>query len=373
MSVQRRLVLVPALMLVASILGACGATGSDKGEAMSGDAQKACVKQAIQLRDAKREEPELTALAPFDMKPNKGKSVWVIGAARVPFVQRMADGAEAAGKASGINVKIVYGDGSTNTAQAAVRQATAQGADGIALIFVDPTTIQAAVDDAKKAGITVTDVINRSVGDPMPSGVTGQLVLDMKDEMAAMAGWVMADSKCSANTLMYAPSALPITAAASTFFDEAYKRLCPSCEFELKDLDYGNFSRTLTAEVQTDIRRKPDLGYIFSIVGSTVPNVDAGLRGKKVRVLTHDGLADNLEAMRKKTTHVIADFAFAPSESIGWQIVDQQARLLVGAEGASEIIVPSRLVDKTNVGASDDGIWPGYTDYQRTYTTSWGL
>lgn len=373
MSVQRRLVLVPALMLVISMLGACGAAESGRSEGVSGDAQKACVGQAVKLRDAKREEPQLTSLAPFDMKPNRGKSVWVIGAARVPFVQRMADGAEAAGRASGIDVKIVYGDGSTNTAQAAVRQATAQGADGIALIFVDPTTIQAAVDDAKKAGITVTDVINRSVGDPMPSGVSGQLVLDMKDEMNAMAGWVMADSKCSANTLMYAPSALPITAAASKFFDQAYERLCSSCGFELKDLDYGNFSRTLTAEVQTDIRRNPDLDYIFSIVGSSVPNVDAGLRGKSVRVLTHDGLADNLEAMRKKSTHVVADFAFAPSESIGWQIVDQQARLLAGVEGAAEIIVPSRLVDKTNLGASDNDIWPGYSDYQRTYTTSWGM
>ena len=44
------------------------------------------------------------------------------------------------------------------------------------------------------------------------------------------------------------------------------------------------------------------MDYIVAIVGSSVPNVDAGLRDSEITVLAHDGLADNLEALRKGTT-----------------------------------------------------------------------
>ena len=115
----------------------------------------------------------------------------------MPFLQRISDGAEAAAEAAGMNAKVVYGDGSTNSAQAAVRQAIAQKADGIVLVVIDPTTIQKSIDEAKAAGIVVTDVINRSVGDPLPSGVTGQMVVDLPAEMDAMAGWILADSECN--------------------------------------------------------------------------------------------------------------------------------------------------------------------------------
>lgn len=368
---MKRCTSLAACAVALAALTACGAAESSRGGDLSDGALKECVTAANELKTSMRDEAPFQAPKPFDMQPNRGKSLWVVNAARVPFLQSISDGAESAGNAAGMSVNVVYGDGTTNSAQAAVRQAIAQGADGIALVVIDPTTIQSAVDDAKGAGIVVTDVINRSVGDSPPPGVAGQMVLDLPSEMDAMAGWIMADSNCSASTLMYAPSALPITATAAALLQRRYEALCPSCPFELKDLDYGNYAQTLTAEVQTDLRRKPDLNYIFAIIGSSVPNVDAGVRGRDVRILAHDGLPENLEALRTGATNEVADFAFPPNESIGWQIVDQQARLLLGQSEAFEVVVPSRLVDRDNVGTSDSDVWPGYADYEDAYTQGW--
>ncbi|WP_326837574.1 substrate-binding domain-containing protein [Amycolatopsis rhabdoformis] len=369
---SRRGSMALAVLLLGGTLAACGAGEPKASAGLSGNALDMCVAKATELKKSKLAEPPLKVLAPFDMAKNKGKSIWIINAARVPLLQRVSDGAQAAATAAGLSVKVVYGDGSTNTAQAAMQQAIAQGANGIALVAVDPTTIQDSVNQAAKAGIVVTDVGNRSVGDPLRPGVAGQLGYDVPAEMAAMAGWIMADSKCSADTLMYSPSALSITSAGAKAFQAQYQALCPSCAFELKDLDYGNFASTLTAEVQTDLRRNPNLDYIFAIIGSSVPEVDAGLRGNDhVRVLTHDGLDDNLEALRKGTTHVVANFAFAPNEAIGWQVIDQQGRLLLGEKDALDLTIPTRMVDATDIGATNDDIWPSFTGAQKTYTAAW--
>ncbi|MFI5611643.1 sugar ABC transporter substrate-binding protein [Amycolatopsis sp. NPDC051903] len=361
-----------AVVLIGGTLAACGAGEPKASAGLSGNALEACVAKAAELKKSKLAEPPLKVLAPFEMSKNKGKSIWIINAARVPLLQRVSDGAQAAASAAGMSVKIVYGDGSTNSAQAAMQQAIAQGADGIALVAVDPGTIQASVDQASKAGIVVTDVGNRSVQDSLRPGVAGQLGYDVPAEMAAMAGWIMVDSKCSANTLMYSPSALSITSAGAKAFQAEYRELCPDCAFELKDLDYGNFASTLTAEVQTDLRRNPDLDYIFAIIGSSVPEVDAGLRGNDhVRVLTHDGLDDNLDGLRKGNTHVVADFAFAPNEAIGWQVIDQQGRLMLGEKDAVTLTIPTRMVDASDIGATNGDIWPSFTRAQQAYTAAW--
>lgn len=362
-----------SLMLLGGLTTSCGLGESGGGEQLSAASAEQCVSQAEGLRDTKRAESVLNVLGRFDMVANRGKSLWVINAARVPLLQRISDGAEVAAAKAGLQLTTVFGDGSTNSAQAAVRQAIAQNADGIALIAVDPTTIQSAVDDAVAAGIIVTDVGNQSTGEPLGPGIAGQIGYNVPAEMDAMVGWIMADSKCTANAIMYSPTSLPITVSAAEALQERYETLCPTCVFELKDLDYGNFAQTLTAEVQTDVRRKPDLTYIIAIIGSSVPNVDAGLSGDSVTVLTHDGLEDNLQALRSGDTHVAADFAFAPNESIGWQVVDQLGRLMVGAQGATDIVLPTRLVDTGNVGATEKDVWPSYANYQATYSQAWGL
>ncbi|WP_326837573.1 substrate-binding domain-containing protein [Amycolatopsis rhabdoformis] len=371
---RKRTIVATGLITItaAATLAGCGAGEHDSAATMTDQARAQCVTSAGRLRDSMLKEPALKMLGAFDITKAEGKSLWIVNAARVPFLQGISDGAAAAAKAAGMQVKVVYGDGSTNSAQAAIQQAIAQGADGIALVVVDPTTVQHAVDQAEAAGIVVSDVLNRSTGDPMPHGVSGQMVLNLPAEMDAMAGWILADSKCSANTLMYAPSALPITAAAAKLLGQRYTQLCPSCRFELKDLDYGNFASTLTAEVQTDVRRIPGLDHVIAIVGSSVPNVDAGLQGNAgIRVVAHDGLADNLQSMRENRTHEAADFAFAPTGSIGWQLVDQQARLMVEQSGAAEVIIPSRLVDKGNLGANESDVWPGYAHFEQAYTDEW--
>lgn len=360
--------LAPALLLFA----ACGSSSSES-DGPDAKAQDDCVAEATELRDIKMEPVGLPELPSFDMSANQGKTVWVINAARVAFLQKISDGAEAAASAAGMNTKVVYGDGTTASAQAAVEQAIAQKADGIVLIVVDPTSIARAVASAESAGIVVTDMINRSEGEPLPDGVAGTMAVDLKTEMGAAAGWALADSECDSNLLMYSPSALPITAAAATEFESVYTDVCDWCELEIKDLDYGNFASTLTSEVQTDIRRNPDLTHIFAIVGSSVPYVDAGLKGASsdVGVLAHDGIDENLEAIRSGDSSLVADFAFAPSEAIGWQAIDQQGRLMTGDEGAAEVIIPSRLVDASNIGDVEADVWPGFKSYEDAYTGAW--
>ncbi|MFI5611644.1 substrate-binding domain-containing protein [Amycolatopsis sp. NPDC051903] len=141
-SLRRRTAPGFVAITVALGLAGCGAGERDSAVTMSDQARTSCVSNAGRLRDSMLKEPKLKMLGPFGMSSAAGKSLWIINAARVPFLQGISDGAAAAAKAAGMEVKVVYGDGTTNSAQAAVQQAIAQGADGIALVVVDPTTIR---------------------------------------------------------------------------------------------------------------------------------------------------------------------------------------------------------------------------------------
>jgi ribose transport system substrate-binding protein len=366
-------VVAPALVLPILLLAAsCGSKSDSTNSASAADVAQ-CIAKAEALRDAKRAPAELKIPGPLDMSANEGKTVWIINAARVPFLQRISDGAEAAAKAAGMKTKVLYGDGSTASAQSAVEQAIAQKADGIVLVVVDPKTIERAVAKAHSAGIVVTDMINRSKGQSLPDGLAGDLAVDVPGDVGATVGWVLADARCEANMLMYSPSSLPITVDAAEETERVFKELCPWCEIEVKDLDYGNFASTLTGEVQTDIRRNPDLTHIYAVVGSSVPNVDAGLRAAAgdVKIVAHDGLDFNLDALREGSGRLALDISFSPNEAIGWQAIDQQGRLMSGDESAKEVVIPSRLLDESNVGKSEADAWPAFDSFESEYESAW--
>ncbi|WP_158605553.1 sugar ABC transporter substrate-binding protein [Amycolatopsis panacis] len=357
---------MPALFLTA-----CG--GSNGGSDASASDTTACVAKATEQKKTKTDPVQPHLRGALDLSKVKGKNIWIVNAARVPFLQQISDGAAAAAKAAGMTTKAVYGDGTTASAQSAVEQAIAQKADGIILVVVDPATIERAVKNAHDAGIVVTDAINRNVGAALPAGISGTASVDLTGDLKALTGWIMKDSGCKADTLMYSPSSLPITVESAKLFEKEYKALCPACKFEVKDLDYGKFASTLTSEVQTDVRRNPSLTHIFSIVGSTVPYVQAGLRssGSHVHLATSDGLADNIEALRKKAGNLYSDFAFPPTPSLGWQLIDQQARLLQGDSSAKDIVLPQRLLDRDNVGQTEVEAWPAYADFESAYQKAW--
>jgi ribose transport system substrate-binding protein len=360
--------------LVALLATACGgSSATTSSAATAGPGSKECVDQAQALVAAARVEADLQIGAPFDMAKNKGKTLWVINAARTPFLQQISDGAKAAGDAAGLKVQLIYGDGTAAASQAAIQQAVAQKAAAIALVVIDPATVKPGIAAAKQAGIPVIDVLNRTSGAPVPEGLAGQSVAQLQRSGEALAGWMLADSGCDANVLIYRASALPIHVTMAETAEAKLTELCPKCEVTVKELDLGKFSNTLTAEVQTEVRRKPNTNYVFPVLDAAVPFVDAGLRGlsDEIKVVSHDGVAQNLSAMRKGSSRQLADMSFAPAAALGWSVTDQMARILVG-EDAKELVLPTRLVDKTNIGADDAGLFPAYADFEGAYKKSWG-
>ena len=93
---------------------------------------------------------------PSGPKPTPGKKVWIISFQQdIPSSATATAGAVAAAKAMGWKPTVLDGKGSADTILGGIRQAIAAKANVIALVFIDCPTVQAGLQEAHNAGITL--------------------------------------------------------------------------------------------------------------------------------------------------------------------------------------------------------------------------
>lgn len=381
-----------ALAVVAIVVTACGPAVSAPSPAASAaptnaassaptsettaNAQQACADEAKKLvEEARVPLPVMAPPSAIEMGKLKGKSVWLIAAGQTEYVQTVGDGFVAAGTAAGIDARFVQADWQLNQMQRLVEQATAAQAAGIVLFNITPESVSGPLAQAVNEGITIVDFNNGDPTEPVQAGlfahVAQQFTLDGKKK----ADWMLADSGCD---LHLATFSVPVLAVVVRMIDGAtaeVKRLCPDCKVTPTEFDVSNFATSLGPLAQTVTLRDPTINYIDAaadaFAGVMAPVLQQA--GSNVKIVGHDGNPSTLETIAAGNTLLAATVAGPPADFIGWALLDQLGRGMLGLAPA-DWSLPGRIIDSTNVGAGTPAeIHPGWDNYQAKFLAAWGL
>jgi ABC-type sugar transport system substrate-binding protein len=375
----RSAVLAAAIIPLASLSGCGSSANSAAGPSKSSAAAATttnCVTQATQ-RAAQALGP-LTFQGPpgaVNMKTNAGKSIWLIGAAQDEFTQTVNDGFQAAARAAGMTPHYVEANGNVTQMASLVQQAVSQHARGIVLFNIPPQAVSGPLATAHAAGITVIDFNNGNPTDPLEPGIFAHVADNLTAQGAAMADWMLMDSRCQLHLATFKLPTYPLDADLIANTIAEVKRLCSNCTVSDQNFDLATFATTLGPQAVTLVRRDPSINYIDPGFDAFAGLISPALQqiGSHVKLVGHDGSASNLKAMAAHSTLQVMTDASAPELYTGWVLVDELGRGMSG-DPVRDWALPARLVDTSNIGAgSVASIFPNYQDYQSAFRAAWGV
>jgi ribose transport system substrate-binding protein len=362
-------------VVAVAALSACGSSGS--GGKSAGDTS-ACVADAKKVVDAGRAEATpFMPTEPVDAAKVKGKTVWLIQNSLTPLVASVTDAMKAAGADVGVSVKAVSGNGSIPTIVSAVAQAVAQKADGIVLFAIPKTAVAPQLADAKAAGIPVVDTYNSNVGQDLSSdGIFGQVSADYTEGGREVASWMMEDSKCDLTTAIMGNAVLAPHKAQRDAALATFKAGCSdSCTGKYLTLDLPKLATAAGPQAQQELRRTPDMKYIYSLLDGAVtfiaPAVEQSGR-TDVKVASMGGDAASFERIRSKKSIQKAVVAIAPQGYQGYAFMDQIMRGMTGGKPVDWKLT-TRFVDASNVGSSDAEIFSQFEGVEKKFDALWGV
>lgn len=320
--------------------------------------------------------------------PVTGKKIWVITLASAsPSVANVAQGVTDAGNLLGWTTTVFDGAGSPTTWNDGIRQAIAAQADAIVLDIVECQPVQAALEQAKEAGLKIYGVVGNDCDIPEVGGTAmfdGAIFKGIPGGPAAMteatatarAAWVTKVGGESAEIIeMTEPDYMGVT-IASKAFHAALAEICAGCKvnevpFNLTDL-YGPELRAKTEagllkNAGADVITFP---YDTALLLGGAAAVGGSSSAGTIKVLGGECLAPNVELIRSGAGQ---DACVAlPYPWMGWAAVDALNRIFQG-EAEVDSGIGTQLIDKDHNLPAEGVTYDGVGDYQTNYKKIWGV
>jgi ribose transport system substrate-binding protein len=320
-------------------------------------------------------------------KAVKNKKVWVISCGQqVASCVAGADGAVAAAKEMGWDVKLY--DGKFNPAKFAegVSQAIADKADGILADAVDCPAAQAQWRQAKKAGIKLVGFYSFDCDDP---NVGGQPVFDAKVKIQGTENYGRVIQDWGRQHAQYITAKLGDKARVITFKQDellVVKYIRLGIEQGIKDTPGAKIVEQvpvtgtdvgpkLQQKTQSAITKHPEANAVAAMYdGLVLAGVGAGVkasgRAKDLLVMGGEGFKPNMDIVRAGGSEQDAGNGF-PSEWTGWAAIDTMNRVFADKPIAESGIGyrvwdPEHNMPKS--GAYDPGV-----DFKSAYRKIWGV
>lgn len=269
------------------------------------------------------------------------------------------------------------GKGDVDTWNTGVASAVAQGADAIMLNGMEPALVSGPLAEAERAGIATVYSEHLSDED-RKLGVDASVPQNYYDEGAALADYVMADSKCNAKVIMVTAGEYKSLRTLKEGYDAELAN-CKQCEtVEVINMKVTDIANKLSSAVSVAVQRHPDVKYIVLGYDEAVTFIDSGLRevGRDdVQIIGRNGNIENLKQIVAGETFQTVDLTTPPPEAVGWASIDQLGRLLAGVE-PSKAVLPLQLFTKDNL--PDDptdtaALFPKYVGFEQEYLKLWGV
>lgn len=393
----RRLAAAAAVLVVAGGVGACGSDDGDKAAAApsgaAGLTDEAKLSEAREIVDKWRNQQEFVAPGPALEVGSQmqGKTVyWIGNANQVPIVRRTIEGGTEALKELG--AKVIVGDakGQPSVLLTEIDKAISRDVDAIVTTSFSPDSISASLKAAEQAGIPV---ILSFAGDPaLPTDEqkqTGIAALptycySCGGEIAAAAAVVHA-ADAGLDTIeaasFQAPES-PNSVLGAEGFVKELERLCPdNCTAKLEDAPVAKWGPELTSQIESLLRRSPDLNYMYAsfdnILDWAIPGIANMSATDRVHAIGFNGSDIPMQNLKDGGGPVIGEI-WNPAHWTGWSVTDAIVRAVLGEEPSDVAVTQDRLFmdeDASQLDVKEDSqaSWYGALDFRAEYRKLWGL
>jgi ribose transport system substrate-binding protein len=383
-----------ALVAVVIAIGACGSDSSDSsstattGTTGSGKPLSYFQDHVSALYKGTYESPPSTS-----PKPQPGKLVYAIpyglGASAGETAAR---GAELAGKSMGWRVKVIDGKFDPSAQLSGIREAIAAHADGIFLYVIDCPPIQAGLQEAKKAGVMVTQAEGLDCSD-LKSGAPSLFTTDAGPYTAqpfsgvgSFKDWVRAYAAAQADAIIDHTKGkakildmVETDANATLEEDVGFLKevaLCGTCKVEATVKFTGaEFGPKLQEKVSQALLQHPDINAVFGIydapvTGGIAAAVRSSGRVNDIYVTGGEGDPPNADLVRNNQGQNMG--VGIPVEWEAFAAMDALNRAFHGGKTVPNGIGLA-IWDKTHSLPAHGESWQPSTDFKSAYYKTWGV
>ncbi|MGY2130554.1 sugar ABC transporter substrate-binding protein [Blastococcus sp. SYSU DS0617] len=368
---------------------ACGGGGSDAASDVSQADRDAAVEKACdgasELLDAAKNENGWTG-PEESPAPQQGLDVVVIPEQMASTgAARPAEAIAAAGEQLGWNTKISDGQGKPEVQLNALNSAIDEGADAVALVFVDTTRVQSGIQRAIEAGIPVITLGSlKNTPETVPD-----VSFDWVRSGEAIAQYMVCESEAELNLLQMKNTDLYITVNGQYKGSQEYleqEENCPGCEITTKEWSLSNFDNPTTgpaAQATATIQGDPDINWVScfdSCLFRVINSLDRAGLADTVSGAGFDCNPENIAIIRAGGSQRVC---FAdPREWLAYSVVDNINRISNGEEPVDwTSIIPVAMFDQEvldaltpeQVAELENEGWQGNFDFRAKFEELWGL
>lgn len=381
-----------AVCVLSLTLGACSSTATQKSSGASNVASAASGGNTAMLKKvsailAKASKPaEFVAPGPpIDAKKASGKSIFfLVNGTTLPFVQSLIVGVKQAAAAVGMSVTVGDGKFQVTEQYRLLQQAISSHPAAIVSFGAQPTQLTSVLGQAKADHIPVIGTV---LGDPgLPTktesskyGIFADATYCYSCGAALVADWAIVHDKGNVHAvMMYDPSQGSSLAQVKGFRGQLEKWCPNTCQVKLVQTPVSNQAQAIASASQAAVQN-PKTNFIFpqydGEVESVLPAVNSAGAQSRVAIGSYNADLAQMQEIAKGTPMKID--VGSPEVWMGWAIMDEALRAIVGAKPAADEKLPTRVFDTSNIGtlnlSADPETWYGNIDYRASFKKLWGL
>jgi ribose transport system substrate-binding protein len=375
-----------SVVVLAFVVAGCGDDDdSNGGGGGSGSSSEASVDRAKELLAEDEKPVEFKDPGP-PIEPGdelEGKTYFqIVNGLEFPFTQGVVKGAKDAAEELGMEVVVTDGAGSTSKAARLIDQAIGRDVDALAIYGFDDAALDAPIKEAEEAGIPVVMVASQDqapvTDEQKERGIDGIASFSYSDAGRSAANWMVADSGGDVNAVVFDVPDIGASAAEKGAFYDQLEQLCPDCETSEVDSPLAQWQSGLPNQTTSAIQKDPDVNYLFpmydGMVFSMIPAVNRINAQDRVQITTYNASEPLLADIKQGKPPMGSDIG-GSTEWLGWALVDQGARLLLGEDAVDDVRVPNRTFTGRNMkdldpDAGQEELYGA--DFRSGYMELWG-
>ncbi len=357
---------------------------SSTSQATTSDQLPTHVQKATDLVKSAMTLPTWSQYKPKEPAPafTKGKRIAVVlSNAKSQGVTIQAAGFTEAAKAVGWEPTEFDGQGTDSGKIAALRNAVAQGVDGIDMAAIDHRLVQDPLREANTRGIPFVSTMAGNDPGPEPWQNFAGIDADDVQEGRKVASWVISDAAASGrkvNVLLFQLSVNATLVKRNQGIMEVFQA-CPDCNIVAAEqyTSTGQGLQELPQRAQSALQAHPETNYIVIDTGSFAQYVVTGVKQlggeieKNIRLISFDCVPDEIDRINRGDVECACEGA--ASQAAGWVAVDELNRALNKQPRAGNTIPVMLLTKDNNQGLIDEKGFNGGFDFRTEWKKFWGV
>lgn len=320
-------------------------------------------------------------------KDLSGKTIYLISVQlNTPFSLSLLKGLEDGAALVGAKVVATDSGGSPPEASRQMAQAISQGAAAIVL-QVPSAALAADVQAAKAANIPVFEVFD-DAPDGLPTETQAGLgVVANADICWDCEGRLMADAAVSKNgdqtsSLFISTEELVSAVKQEKAYNAELADLCPTCTTSTTMVPIAQWSTGLQAAAASGLS-KEGINTLAPVYDLMIPAVQAAAaaaqKNDAITIVSGDATEIGVNAVNDDPS--VPMVVGAPTEWVGWLVMDQYLRYENGLPPAADAVLPVRVITKQTITdenfdlspEANQTAWFTSVDLKSEFSTLWGM